>query len=79
MAGKGLGGATHGALVCFWADTWGKGRFTPISFTRGVLKVSVDCAAAAQELSMDSDKLIKHLNSKIGREAVKKVRIMNHS
>lgn len=78
LAQKGLAGASQAAQICFWADEWGKGRFRPISFFRGTLKVSVDCASAAQELSMDVNKLIKHLNSKLGREAIKQVRIENH-
>ena len=79
LAKKGTLRVYSAAEVCFYADTWGKGRFAAISFSRGVLKVSVDSASAAQELQMDSDKLIKHLNSKMGREMVVKVRIVNYS
>lgn len=77
---KGLSGATGGALVCFWADEWGKGRFKPISYWRGTLKVSVDSASAAQELQMESHKLIKHLNlvaAKNNGPKVREIRIMN--
>lgn len=79
LAQKGLDKASQAALLCFWADEWGKGRFRPISFSRGILKVAVDSAAAAQELSMECEKLIKYLNSKIGYSRVESVRIENHS
>jgi hypothetical protein len=77
---KGLSGATGGAVVCFWADEWGKGRFKPISYSRGTLKVSVDSASAAQELQMESHKLIKHLNviaAKNNGPKVREIRIIN--
>ncbi|OQB05631.1 MAG: hypothetical protein BWY19_00900 [bacterium ADurb.Bin212] len=77
---KGLSGATGGAVVCFWADEWGKGRFKPISYFRGVLKVSVDSASAAQELQMESHKLIKHLNliaAQNNGPKVREIRIVN--
>lgn len=76
---KAVSGASQSSLICFWADEWGKGRFTPISFSKGTIKVSVDSAAAAQELSMQSEKLIKYLNSKIGYQRVKELRIENHN
>ena len=79
LASRGLSAASQGAQICFWADEWGKGAFSPISFTRGVLKVSVDSAAAAQELSMKSERLIRYLNSKIGHQRVKELRIENHN
>jgi len=77
---KGLSRATGGALVCFWADEWGRGRFKPISYWRGILKVSVDSASAAQELHMESHKLIKHLNLmaiKHNGLKVREIRIVN--
>ena len=76
---KGLSAAYTGSLVCFWADEWAKGRFTPISYSRGVLKVAVDSAAAAQELQMEEESIINHLNLKAGRKLVEKIRIENHS
>ena len=77
LSKRGLAGTAISAEICYFADEWGKSRFKSISFSRGVLKVSVRSSAAAQELSMDEEKLIKHLNKKIGREIVKRVRIMN--
>ena len=76
---KGLSAASTGSLVCFWADEWAKGRFTPISYSRGTLKVAVDSASAAQELQMECEKLINHLNMKAGKKIVSSIRIENHS
>ena len=79
MAKKGLGGVAVSSQVCYFADKWGEGRFKSVSFSRGVLKVYVRSSAAAQELSMDEEKLVEYLNKKIGREIVKRVRIENNS
>ena len=78
LAAKGLSRTTGSAQICFWADEWGKGRFRPVSFSRGVLKLAVSSASAAQEISMDAEKLIKHLNSRIGHLRVESIRIENH-
>ena len=77
LAKKGLLGAATSAEICFLAQDWGKGRFEPISFSKGVLKVSVASSSSASELQMESDNLIEYLNKKIGREVVKSVRIIN--
>lgn len=79
MAKRGLAGAAIGSQICYFADKWADGRFRAISFSRGVLKVSVRSSAAAQELSMDEEKLIKYLNSKIVKPIVKRIRFENHS
>lgn len=79
MAKKGLAGAAISSQICYFADIWGKGRFKSVSFSRGVLKVSVRSSAAAQELSMDEEKLVEHLNSKIVRPVVKRIRFENHN
>jgi len=77
LARRGLAGAAISAQICYLADEWGKGRFKSISFSRGILKVSVRSSAAAQELSMEEEKLLRYLNKKIGREIVKRVRSVN--
>jgi len=77
LAKRGLLGAATSAEVCFLAEKWGNGRFCCISFSKGVLKLSTPSSSAASELQMDIDKLIKFLNDKLGREAVKSVRIIN--
>ncbi len=77
MAKKGLGEPVLGALVCFWAAEWSTGSFEPISFSRGILKVSVRSSAAASELHIIEEDLIDVLNEKAGRKLVRRVRIMN--
>lgn len=77
LSKRGLAGTAISAEVCYFADEWAKSRFKSISFSRGILKVSVRSSASAQELSMDEEKLIGHLNKKIGRDIVKRVRIVN--
>lgn len=79
LSKKGLAGAATSAHVCFLAEKWGKGRIKVISCSRGILKVSVSSSAAAQELSMDEEKLVSFVNKKIGRACVKRVRIVNLS
>lgn len=79
MGKKGLAGAATGSHACFLAEKWGNGRFSAISCSRGILKVSVGSSAAAQELSMDEEKLIDHVNEKMGRKCVKRLRIVNNS
>jgi hypothetical protein len=77
LAKRGLLGAATSAEVCFLADKWGNGRFSAISFSKGVLKLSVLSSSASSELAMEQETLIDHLNKKIGRESVKSVRIVN--
>jgi len=79
LAKRGLKKTVQSAEVCFFAQEWGKGRFTAISFSRGILKVSVTSSSAAQSLQMDEEKLVDFLNNKIGPNTVKSVRIMNVS
>ncbi|MFA7244271.1 MAG: DciA family protein [Patescibacteria group bacterium] len=74
---KGLAGAATSSHACFLAEKWGKGRLKAISCSRGILKVSVSSSAAAQELSMDEEELLSHINVKMGRECVKRLRIIN--
>jgi len=79
LADKGLAGVAISSQLCYFADEWSKGRFKSISFSRGILKVSVRSSAASQEISMEEEKLVEFLNKKIGREIVKRVRIVNNS
>jgi len=76
LAKKGLGKIARSSLVCFYAEGWGKGRFKPVSFARGVLKVSVDSSPAASELQIEEAKLIDFVNVKIGKEIVRSIRIV---
>jgi len=77
MAKKGLGGAAVSSQICFYANEWGKDRFDAISYSRGVLKLSVGAAIDAGEVQMESEEIISYVNSKMGREIVKRVRIVN--
>lgn len=75
LAKKGLLQTAKSSEVCFLADKWGNGRFNAVSFSRGVLKVSVSSSPAASELQIDEEKLIEFLNNKIGC-LVKQLRII---
>ena len=77
MAKKGLGGAAVSSQICFYANEWGKDRFDAISFSKGVLKLSVRDSIDAGEVQMESERIIKYVNSKMGREIVKRIRIVN--
>jgi hypothetical protein len=79
LANKGLAKASQGALVCFYAKEWGIGLFQPISFSYGVLKVSVASSPAASELNMKEGELVDFLNKKIGRNAVRSIRIITNN
>ena len=76
LAKKGLGRIARSSLACFYAKAWGKDRFEPISFSRGVLKVSVSSSPAASELQIEEEKMIDFVNKKIGKEIVRSVRII---
>lgn len=73
---KGLSRATSGAMVCFYADEWGNGLFQAISFSGGILKVSVCSSPASSELQIKENELIDYLNQKLGRSSVRQVKIV---
>ena len=77
MAKKGLGGAAVSSQICFYANEWGKDRFDAISHSRGVLKLSVRDSIDAGEVQMESEGIISYVNSKMGRDIVKRIRIVN--
>ena len=77
MAKKGLGGAAVSSQICFYANEWGKDRFDAISYSRGVLKLSVRDSIDAGEVQMESEEIISYVNSKMGRDIVKRIRIVN--
>ena len=74
---KGLMGVATSAHICFLAEKWAKGRFEPISYSKGVLKVSVKSSSHAQEMSMKENEICEYINEKLGRICVKRVRIIN--
>ena len=77
MVKKGLGGAAVSSQICFYANEWGKDRFDAISYSRGVLKLSVRDSIDAGEVQMESEGIISYVNSKMGRDIVKRIRIVN--
>ena len=77
LAKKGFAGTAESAQICFYAGKWEKMRLTPISFSKGTLKVSVMSSSEASELQMQSEELIDFLNKKIGRKIVRYLRIVN--
>jgi len=79
MAKRGIAGAALGAQVCYFAEKWGKGRFSAVSLSRGILKLSVRSSAVAQDLSMQEEELVEYLNTKLEKNVVKRIRIINIS
>lgn len=78
LAKKGIAGTAQSAQICFYAEKWEKIHLAPISFSKGVLKVSVKSSSEASELQMLSEDLIDYLNTKIGRKIVRNLRIVNY-
>jgi len=77
MAKKGLGGAAVAAQICFYASEYGKGSFTALSFSRGVLKLSCKDSIDAGEVQMMSEEIISYVNKKIGKNIVTRIRLVN--
>ena len=78
MADKGLAGAAVSSQICFYANEWGKDRFDAISYSRGVLKLSVRDSIDAGEIQMMSEEIIGYVNKKLRREIVKRIRIIQN-
>lgn len=76
LAKKGIGGAVKAAQICFYAEELNNGRYGVISFSRGILKVSVGSSPAASELEIQKEELIDEINKRLGLEAVKALRII---
>jgi len=72
---KPIGKATRSAMICFYAEEWGKGRFRAISFSTGVLKLLAPSPIEAMELDIVRDDLIDYLNQKLKSRTVKRVMI----
>jgi len=79
LAKKGLLRQATGAQICFYAESWKKVPFSVISFSNGILKVSITSSSAASELQMLSEDLIDFLNRKIGKKQVRSIRIINRN
>jgi len=78
MAKKGLGGAAVSSQICFYATEYGKGCFEAISYSKGVLKLSVRDSIDAGEVQMMSEEIIGYVNKKLRREIVKRIRIIQN-
>jgi len=78
MAKKGLGGAAVSSQICFYATEYGKGCFEAISYSKGVLKLSVRDSIDAGEIQMMSEEIIGYVNKKLRREIVKRIRIIQN-
>jgi hypothetical protein len=77
MVKKGLGGAAVSSQICFYASEYGKGSFVATSFSKGVLKLSCADSIDAGEVQMMSEEIITHVNNKIGKNIVSRIRIVN--
>lgn len=77
MVRKGLGGAAVASQICFFASEYGKGSFEATSFSKGVLKLSCKDSIDAGEVQMMSEEIITHVNKKVGKTIVSKIRIQN--
>lgn len=78
LAQRGLSETAEGAQICFLVEKWGKSHCQPISFSKGVLKVSTASSSEASELQMEAEQLIEYLNKKMGKKIVQRVRIVNN-
>jgi len=77
LAQRGLSATAESAQICFLVEKWSDSRCQPISFSKGVLKVSVTSSSEASELQMEAEKLIDFLNKKMGKNIVRRLRIVN--
>jgi hypothetical protein len=76
MAKKGMRKVTQGAQICFYAEEWAKGRFVPISYLNGTLKIAVTSSSAASEMQMEIENLLDFVNEKIRYKVLHQVRII---
>lgn len=77
LAKKGLAGPAQSAQICFYATEWPVAQITPISFSKGLLKVSVSSSSESSELQMKESLLIDFINQKMGKNVVRRLRILN--
>ena len=76
LAKRKLSGTVRSAQICFYAGQWGLASFKPISFLRGILKVSVNSSPAASELEIRKEELVDYINGRLGQKSVRSVRII---
>lgn len=75
LTNKKLSGTLRAAQICFYVSKWGKTPCKAISFSKGVLRVSVNSSSAASELEIQKEDLISFINEKISNNVVRLVRI----
>lgn len=74
MAHYGLGMQYEASLVCDAAKKVSDGRFEPVSFKDGALKVRVPNASRAHLVRLGQDQIISKVNQVLGEEKVEKIR-----
>lgn len=72
---KSLQKPLEAANVCDTARLLAHGRFEVVSFRQGLLTLGVTSPAASTNLQMETSKIIKELNEKLGGELVLKIRL----
>ena len=69
-----LSGPLRAAQVCNTARALANDRFDVLSFKDGLLTLNAQSSSAAANLQIESQKIIKSVNDKLGQELVKKIR-----
>lgn len=62
------------ARVCEAARGVARGRFGVLSYKDGLLTLGVENSSAAANLQMESDSIIREINTKLKQELVKRLR-----
>jgi hypothetical protein len=75
LAHYGLGRQYEASLVCDVAKKVSGGRFEPVSFKDGALKISVPNASRAHLVRLEQEEIILKVNKVLGREEVKRIRL----
>lgn len=70
-----LAGPLRAAEVCEVARARAHDRFTVVSFHEGLLTLGATEPAAANNLQLDSPKIIQDINDRLGQKWVEKIRI----
>jgi hypothetical protein len=63
------------AQVCDTARALANDRFAVVSFKDGLLTLSTTSASASANLQMETSSIMTDINTKLGQELVKKIRI----
>jgi len=63
------------AEICDRARELSQGQYDVVSFNRGLLTLGCSSSAQAANLQAEATRIIEDINQKIGREAVKRIRL----